>query len=83
MVSRVIAAIKAPRLSIYTGYYSCYLYTTTTGRRRWYDAPERVLQITDEDEIYPEDRAMVLNWGPLGWYDPRVESWSMGRLLVR
>ena len=28
MVSRVIAAIKAPKLSTYTGYYSCYLYTT-------------------------------------------------------
>ena len=34
MVSRVIAAIKAPKLSTYTGYYSCYLYTTTTGRSR-------------------------------------------------
>ena len=40
-----------------------------------------MLQVTDEHELYPEDQVVVLNWGPLGWYDPRVESWSMGRLL--
>ena len=29
-----------------------------------------MLQITDEHEIHPEDRVMVLNWDSLGWYDP-------------
>ena len=42
-----------------------------------------VLQVIDEDEIHPEDRVVVLNWGPLGWCDPRVQSWSMGWLLGR
>ena len=36
-----------------------------------------------KQEKDPEDQMVVLNWGPLSWYDPWVQSWSMGRLLGR
>ena len=40
-----------------------------------------MLQVTDKHEIDPEDQVVVLNWDPVGWYDPWVQSWSTGRLL--
>ena len=33
-----------------------------------------MLQVTDEHELYPEDQVVVLNWDPVGWYDPWVAS---------
>ena len=38
---------------------------------------------TDEHELHPEGQVVVLYWVTLGWYDPRIQSWSMGWLLGR
>ena len=71
------ATAQSIKSAVYTPYCTVFDATKDPALGGW------VLQITDEDEIYPEDRVMVLNWGPLSWYDPRVQSWSTGRLLGR
>ena len=38
-----------------------------------------MLQVTDKHEIDPEDQVVVLNWDPVGWYDPWVQSCLVDR----